>query len=82
MRLNKYPSLPQNVTEGFACEQAKGAEADSPKYTCLFNIRDDPCEHKDQSGSQARPIQLFSVSLSAAPALNAIDSCVVTLSRR
>lgn len=35
----KCPPPPQNVTDGYACEQAKGAGADQPVFTCLFNIR-------------------------------------------
>jgi hypothetical protein len=70
----KCPPPPQNVTDGFACEQAKGAGADQPEFTCLFNIAEDPCEMTDLSGSQPQRLKEMLARLDAFRATSVVST--------
>ncbi len=74
----KCPPPPTNVTEGYACEQIKnGAGADDPKYACLFNIAEDPCEHKDLSAEQPEKVTEMMEALATFRA-TAVNSATAT----
>ena len=46
----KCPPPPSDIKKGFACEQG-GLGKQTIEHACLFNIKDDPCEHHDLSTS-------------------------------
>ena len=47
----KCPPPPSSVMKGFACEKGKKG-AQTVDHACLFNIKDDPCEHHDLSQTE------------------------------
>ena len=68
---------PSNFTSGYACEARQGPGADDAAHACLFNMRDDPCEHTDLSAARPEIVQSLMTRLEAYRA-TAVDGATAT----